>query len=110
MSGNVQLAMSHVVPDLIQKVLKGQDPLHILGDGGRCAITPMAPTWPAASGCASSGPKPSTRISTSAPAESTTVLELAEMIWDKIAARRAIPLTSAIRLTLMTCRSACPTS
>jgi UDP-glucose 4-epimerase len=32
-SGNVKLAMSHVVPDLIQKVLKGQDPLHILGDG-----------------------------------------------------------------------------
>src|SRR4029077_12235671 len=33
MSGNVKLAMSHVVPDLIQKVLKGQDPIHILGDG-----------------------------------------------------------------------------
>ncbi len=31
LSGNVQLAMSHVVPDLVQKVLKGQDPLHILG-------------------------------------------------------------------------------
>lgn len=34
-SGNVTLAMSHVVPDLVQKVLKGQDPLHILGDGGQ---------------------------------------------------------------------------
>ena len=33
MSGNVKLAMSHVVPDLVQKVVKGQDPLHILGDG-----------------------------------------------------------------------------
>ena len=32
-SGNVKLAMSHVVPDLVQKVLKGQDPLHILGAG-----------------------------------------------------------------------------
>ena len=32
-SGNVQLAMSHVVPDLVQKVLKGQDPLRILGTG-----------------------------------------------------------------------------
>ena len=31
MSGNVKLAMSHVVPDLVQKVAKGQDPLHILG-------------------------------------------------------------------------------
>jgi len=34
-SGNVKLAMSHVVPDLVQKVLMGQDPLHILGDGSQ---------------------------------------------------------------------------
>lgn len=34
-SGNVTLAMSHVVPDLVQKVLKGQDPLRILGSGGQ---------------------------------------------------------------------------
>src|SRR5437660_2390739 len=32
-SGNVRLAMSHVVPDLVQKVIRGQDPLRILGDG-----------------------------------------------------------------------------
>src|SRR4029079_16986594 len=32
-SGNVKLAMSHVVPDLVQKILKGQDPLRILGSG-----------------------------------------------------------------------------
>ena len=35
LSGNVRLAMSHVVPDLVQKVLKGQDPLHILGQGNQ---------------------------------------------------------------------------
>jgi nucleoside-diphosphate-sugar epimerase len=34
-SGNISLAMSHVVPDLVQKVAKGQDPLHILGNGGQ---------------------------------------------------------------------------
>lgn len=33
MSGNVALAMSHVLPDLVLKTLKGQDPLHILGSG-----------------------------------------------------------------------------
>lgn len=32
-SGNINLAFSHVVPDLIQKIYKGQDPLHILGSG-----------------------------------------------------------------------------
>jgi hypothetical protein len=26
MSGNIKLAMSHVVPDLVQKVLKGRTP------------------------------------------------------------------------------------
>ncbi len=34
-SGNVTLAMSHVVPDLVQKVAKGQDPLRILGSGAQ---------------------------------------------------------------------------
>jgi UDP-glucose 4-epimerase len=32
-SGNVKLAMSHVVPDLVQKIIRGQNPLHILGNG-----------------------------------------------------------------------------
>ncbi|MHB8336530.1 MAG: NAD-dependent epimerase/dehydratase family protein [Ignavibacteriaceae bacterium] len=32
-SGNIKLAMSHVVPDLIQKIFKGQYPVRILGDG-----------------------------------------------------------------------------
>jgi UDP-glucose 4-epimerase len=32
-SGNVKLAMSHVVPDLVQKIVKGQKPLHLLGSG-----------------------------------------------------------------------------
>jgi len=32
-SGNIKLMMSHVLPDLINKILKGQNPLHILGCG-----------------------------------------------------------------------------
>ena len=32
-SGNLELALSHVVPDLIQKIARGQDPLHLLGSG-----------------------------------------------------------------------------
>ena len=34
-SGNVELMMSHVLPDLVNKCLKGQDPLHILGEGNQ---------------------------------------------------------------------------
>lgn len=32
-SGNIKLALSHVVPDIVHKCLKGQDPLHLLGSG-----------------------------------------------------------------------------
>lgn len=32
-SGNVELMMSHVLPDIVNKILKGQSPLHILGSG-----------------------------------------------------------------------------
>ncbi len=32
-SGNLKLALSHVVPDLVHKALKGQDPLRLLGSG-----------------------------------------------------------------------------
>ncbi|MCK9477850.1 MAG: NAD-dependent epimerase/dehydratase family protein, partial [Candidatus Muirbacterium halophilum] len=34
-SGNVLLTMSHVVPDIIKKILLGQNPLHIFGDGSQ---------------------------------------------------------------------------
>lgn len=32
-SGNIKLTLSHVIPDLIIKLLNGQNPLHIFGDG-----------------------------------------------------------------------------
>ena len=32
-SGNIKLMMSHVLPDIINKILRGQDPLHVLGTG-----------------------------------------------------------------------------
>ena len=84
LSGNVRLAMSHVVPDLVQKVLKGQDPLHILGDGTQVRhytfggdlaegiVTAMEHT---------AALNEDFNLSTS---ESTTVLELAQAIWAKI--------------------------
>jgi nucleoside-diphosphate-sugar epimerase len=84
LSGNVKLAMSHVVPDLVQKIVKGQDPLHILGDGTQ--IRHYTYGGDLARGIATAIEHPDARnddfnLSTS---ESTTVLELAEMIWKKI--------------------------
>ncbi|MBJ7608232.1 MAG: NAD-dependent epimerase/dehydratase family protein [Candidatus Dormibacteraeota bacterium] len=84
LSGNVKLAMSHVVPDLVQKVLKGQDPLHILGDGkqvrhytyggdlARGIVTAMEHA---------NALNEDFNLSTQS---STTVLGLAELIWKRI--------------------------
>jgi nucleoside-diphosphate-sugar epimerase len=84
MSGNIKLAMSHVVPDLVQKVLKGQDPLHILGDGHQ--IRHYTYGGDLAQGIATAIEHPAAlgqdfNLSTTT---STTVLELAQLIWHKI--------------------------
>jgi nucleoside-diphosphate-sugar epimerase len=84
LSGNVELAMSHVVPDLVQKVLKGQDPLHLLGDGTQ--VRHYTYGGDLARGIATCVEHPAAlnedfNIST---AQSTTVLELAELIWRKV--------------------------
>lgn len=84
MSGNVKLAMSHVVPDLVQKVLKGQDPLHILGSGSQ--IRHYTYGGDLAKGIVTcifheKAQNNDFNISTG---QSTTVLELAKFIWKKI--------------------------
>ena len=84
LSGNVKLAMSHVVPDLVQKVLKGQDPLHILGDGSQ--VRHYTYGGDLARGIVTAMEHPDAvgeDFNLSTPA-STTVLELAELIWRKI--------------------------
>ena len=84
MSGNVSLAMSHVVPDLIQKVLKGQNPLHILGSGDQIRCYTFGGDL--AEGIVMSLDSQNTvnedfNLSTK---ETTTVLDLAELIWKKV--------------------------
>jgi nucleoside-diphosphate-sugar epimerase len=84
MSGNVKLALSHVVPDLALKVLKGQDPLHILGDGSQVRHYTyggdLAP-WIRLAMESDRMVNEDVNLST---AQSTTVLELAQAIWRKI--------------------------
>ena len=83
-SGNVKLAMSHVVPDIVQKLLKGQDPLHILGDGQQ--IRHYTYGGDLARGirmCMESEAATNQDFNISTPV-STSVLELAQVIWKKI--------------------------
>ncbi len=83
-SGNVTLAMSHVVPDLVQKILKGQDPLHILGKGNQ--IRHYTYGGDLARGirlCVEKEAATNQDFNLSTDV-STDVLTLAELIWKKI--------------------------
>lgn len=83
-SGNVKLAMSHVVPDIVQKVLKGQDPLHVLGEGNQ--IRHYTYGGDLARGIVDAMAHPDSLnddFNLSTP-DGHTVAELAEIIWRKI--------------------------
>jgi nucleoside-diphosphate-sugar epimerase len=84
MSGNVKLAMSHVVPDLCQKILKGQEPLHILGDGSQIRHYTYGGDLARGIRIAMESPKALNDDFNLSTAQSTTVLELAEVIWRKV--------------------------
>ncbi len=84
LSGNVRLAMSHVVPDLVQKVLKGQDPLHILGSGDQVRHYTYGGDLAAGIVTAMEHPDARNEDFNLSTAESTSVLRLAEVIWRKI--------------------------
>ncbi len=91
LSGNVRLAMSHVLPDLILKVLKGQDPLHLLGDGRQ--VRHYTYGGDLARGIRLCIEKPEAvnedfNLSTDV---STTVLELAQMIWERLRPSEPFP-------------------
>jgi len=84
LSGNVKLAMSHVVPDLVQKVLKGQDPLHILGDGSQVRHYTYGGDLARGIVVAMEAEQARNEDFNISTAESTTVRDLAAVIWRKI--------------------------
>jgi len=84
LSGNVKLAMSHVVPDLVQKVLKGQDPLHILGDGSQVRHYTYGGDLARGIVDAMEHEEAVNEDFNLSTVVATTVLELAELIWRKI--------------------------
>ena len=84
MSGNVKLAMSHVVPDLVQKIVKGQDPLHILGSGAQVRHYTYGGDLAEGIRVCIEHPAALNEDFNISTAESTTVLQLAEAIWKKL--------------------------
>jgi nucleoside-diphosphate-sugar epimerase len=83
-SGNVDLALSHVVPDIVQKILKGQKPLHLLGNGSQIRHYTYGGDLAKGIVLAMKSPKAHNEDFNLSTAESTTVLALAEMIWKKV--------------------------
>ncbi len=84
MSGNVKLAMSHVVPDLVLKVIKGQDPLHLLGSGDQVRHYTYGGDLAKGIRVCMKHPAALNQDFNVSTARSTTVAELAEVIWRKI--------------------------
>ena len=84
MSGNIKLSLSHVVPDLIMKCLKGQDPLHILGSGSQ--IRHYTNGLDVAKGIRMclENEKALNQDFNISNSMSTPVLDLAKLIWNKI--------------------------
>ncbi|MCL2581938.1 MAG: NAD-dependent epimerase/dehydratase family protein [Streptosporangiales bacterium] len=84
LSGNVKLAMSHVVPDLVQKIVKGQDPLHILGSGDQVRHYTYGGDLARGIVTAMEHEDALNEDFNLSTAESTSVMQLAEAIWKKI--------------------------
>ena len=83
-SGNLTLALSHVVPDLVQKVVKGQDPLRLLGDGTQRRHYTYGGDLARGIAVAIEHPKALNQDFNLSTATSTSVTELAQMIWSKV--------------------------
>ncbi len=94
MSGNVKLAMSHVVPDLVQKVLRGQDPLHILGEGNQVRHYTYGGDLARGIRLAMESPAAINEDFNLSTEQSTTVLELAQLVWRKVHGDRPFAFVS----------------
>jgi nucleoside-diphosphate-sugar epimerase len=93
-SGNIKLTLSHVVPDLVLKCLKRQDPLHILGSGTQIRHFTNGQDIARGIRLCLEHEKALNNDFNISTATSTTVLELAEMIWNKINPQKPFTYTS----------------
>jgi nucleoside-diphosphate-sugar epimerase len=93
-SGNIKLMMSHVLPDIINKIIKGQDPLHILGTGEqiRC-YTNGKDIARGVRMCLESPDAENEDFNISTPV-ATSVLELSRLVWSILNPEKEFRFTS----------------
>jgi UDP-glucose 4-epimerase len=80
-SGNIKLMMSHVLPDIINKILKGQDPLHILGSGEQIRCYTNGKDIARGIRLALESDRGLNEDFNISTATATSVLELGELVW-----------------------------
>ena len=80
-SGNIKLSLSHVLPDLAQKIVKGQYPLRILGNGSQIRCYTHGKDLARAVDISLTHENSVNNDFNISTPRATTVLELAEMVW-----------------------------
>ncbi len=83
-SGNIQLMLSHVLPDLINKIKSGQDPVHILGSGDQIRCYTNGRDIGRGIRYVIENENATNEDFNISIATPTSVLELAELVWNKI--------------------------
>lgn len=82
--GELKLALNNAVPDLARRILRGEDPVHVVGRGDQ--IRPYTHAADAARGIrlAMESDRAKNEVFNISSAEGTTVLALAERIWRRV--------------------------
>jgi nucleoside-diphosphate-sugar epimerase len=83
-SGDIKLMLSHVLPDLVNKVLKGQNPLHILGEGNQVRCYTNGKDLSRGIRMVMESEKAINEDFNISTPQATSVLELAQAIWNTI--------------------------
>ena len=80
-NGNVELMMSHVLPDLVKKMISGQHPLHIFGSGQQTRCYTNGKDIALGICLAVESPDAINQAFNISTSRATTVKELAESVW-----------------------------
>lgn len=83
-SGNIKLMLSHVLPDLINKIKNGQDPVHILGSGDQIRCYTNGKDIGRAIRIIIESENATNEDFNISIGQPTSVLELAELVWNKL--------------------------
>jgi UDP-glucose 4-epimerase len=83
-TGNFQLALSHVLPDLALKALRGQKPLHILGDGAQTRCYTHGEDLGRGIRLCVERPEATNEDFNLSSKQPTSVLELARLVWREV--------------------------